>query len=73
MRVSPQIIWLPMPNAFVLCRPLQKTITARLWHRPSAKPAVQFGFVNWRIWTPPRLQAFRSLAMRYDCSRISGL
>jgi hypothetical protein len=28
---------------------------------------------NDRIWTPPRLQAFRSLAMRYDCSRIFGL
>ena len=28
---------------------------------------------KWRIWTPPRLQALRSLALRYDCSRISGL
>jgi len=26
-----------------------------------------------RIWTPPRLQAPRSLAVRYDCARISGL
>ena len=39
MRVSPQIIWLPMPNAFVLCRPLQKAITARLWHRPEKQTA----------------------------------
>ena len=28
--------------------------------------------LNGRIWTPPRLQAFRSLAARYDCSRIFG-
>ena len=26
-----------------------------------------------RIWTPPRLQADRSLAFRYDCARIFGL
>ena len=26
-----------------------------------------------RIWTPPRLQAIRFQAVRYDCSRISGL
>jgi hypothetical protein len=25
------------------------------------------------IWTPPRLQAIRLQAVRYDCSRISGL
>jgi hypothetical protein len=25
------------------------------------------------IWTPPRLQAIRFQAVRYDCSRISGL
>jgi hypothetical protein len=28
---------------------------------------------NVRIWTPPRLQTTRSLAVGYDCSRISGL
>jgi hypothetical protein len=28
---------------------------------------------NVRIWTPPRLQAHRSLAGRFDCARISGL
>ena len=28
---------------------------------------------NGRIWTPPQLLALRSLATRYDCSRISGL
>jgi hypothetical protein len=31
------------------------------------------GNANVRIWTPPHLLAFRFLAMRYDCSRISGL
>ena len=25
------------------------------------------------IWTPPRLQTIRFQAVRYDCSRISGL
>jgi hypothetical protein len=25
------------------------------------------------IWTPPRLQTIRIQAVRYDCSRISGL
>jgi two-component system sensor histidine kinase/response regulator len=29
--------------------------------------------LNDRIWTPPRLQAIRFLAGRFDCSRISGL
>jgi imidazolonepropionase-like amidohydrolase len=28
---------------------------------------------NDRIWTPPRLQTIRRQAVRYDCSRISGL
>ena len=28
---------------------------------------------NFRIWTPPRLQTIRHQAVRYDCSRISGL
>ena len=26
-----------------------------------------------RVWTPPRLQASRSIAKRYDCQRVSGL
>ena len=26
-----------------------------------------------RVWTPPRLQALRSLAGRFDCARVSGL
>jgi hypothetical protein len=26
-----------------------------------------------RIWTPPLLQTIRLQAVRYDCSRISGL
>jgi hypothetical protein len=29
--------------------------------------------LNVRVWTPPRLQARCSLAMRFDCSRVSGL
>jgi hypothetical protein len=28
---------------------------------------------NVRIWTPPRLQTIRLQAVRFDCSRISGL
>jgi hypothetical protein len=49
------------------------------WPTPTGRPlqrriaAVARGGSNWRIWTPPRLQALRSLALRYDCSRISGL
>ena len=30
-------------------------------------------FLQGRVWTPPRLQASRSIAKRYDCQRVSGL
>jgi transposase len=42
---------------------------------PNAAAVVHWVQERWkvRIWTPPQLQALRSLAGRFDCSRISGL
>jgi peptide-methionine (S)-S-oxide reductase len=61
-------------------------LDAALASAPAAATAVLAGGCFWgveavfehvrgvtRIWTPPRLQAHRSLAVRYDCARISGL
>jgi len=68
---------------------LRKTFATRLLNRGAAITDVQHllghasvkttdkayaAFVkNERIWTPPQLQAFRFMAVRHDCSRISGL
>ena len=41
-------------------------VTSRLWSGGSQKD-------RFRVWTPPRLQAFCSTALRYDCLRVSGL
>ena len=39
----------------------------------NAIPDEAMRLLNERIWTPPRLQTIRLQAVRYDCSRISGL
>jgi hypothetical protein len=48
-------------------------LTGRVVAQRLAEVLGQAVVVENRIWTPPRLQADRSLAFRYDCARIFGL
>ncbi|WP_365996477.1 MerR family DNA-binding transcriptional regulator [Idiomarina sp.] len=45
--------------------------------RPRKDPRNGYNLYNsedlWRVWTPPLLQAFCSIASRYDCLRVFGL